>query len=193
MKVNPREKRFLIVGGILVGVMLIYYGAADLLPSPAKLAAEVAAKKRRLMDQRSLLSQEPNFKARVEQMKKRFDQDKSKLLTGDNPNVAGAALQSILKDLADQNSVEIIRKDIQREQKVQDGLVRIPVHIETTCNMDQLVQFLTAIENYDKHLVVDELMVTSYKMQKKTEIRPSFTVSGYILTEPRPGEKAAAP
>ena len=60
-----------------------------------------------------------------------------------------------------------------------------------TCNMDQLVQFLTAVENYDKLLTVDELSIASFQIQKRWDTRPNVTISGYILSqEAKPEEKA---
>ncbi len=193
MKVTAREKRVLIIGGAVVAAALIYYFADALLPSLSTLDADVAAKKRSLLAQRELLSQEEHYKSRVEQYKKRLEQDRTRLLPGDNPNVAGAELQKVLKDLADRNGVEITQKNFQREQKVQDNLIKVPVRIDTQCNMDQLVQFLAAIENYDKFLTLDELQITSFRMQKRYDIRPALTVSGFIAgAETSPGEKPAS-
>jgi type II secretory pathway component PulM len=193
MKVTAREKRFLLVGGAILAVALTVYAVVSLVPSRETLAAEVATKKRTLLAQRELLSQEEIYKTRVEQYRKRLEQDRTRLLPGDNPNVAGAELQKVLKDLGDKNGVEISRKDIQREQKVQDNLIKVSVHIDTNCNPDQLVQFLAAIENYDKFLTLDELTINSFRMQKRYEIRPGLTVSGYIAgPDAKPAEKPAA-
>jgi len=193
MKVTVREKRFLLVGGAILAVALTVYAVVSLVPSRETLAAEVATKKRTLLAQRELLSQEEIYKTRVEQYRKRLEQARTRLLPGDNPNVTGAELQKVLKDLGDKNGVEISRKDIQREQKVQDNLIKVSVHIDTNCNPDQLVQFLAAIENYDKFLSVDELTINSYRMQKRYEIRPGLTVSGYIAApDAKPAEKPAA-
>jgi type II secretory pathway component PulM len=192
MKVTGREKKVLIIGGAVVAVALVFYVADSLVPSYATLAAEVAARKKTLLAQRELLSQEEIFKTRIEQYRKRLEQDRRRLLPGDNPNVAGAELQKVLKDLADRSGVEIIRKDIQREQKVQDNLIKVSVHIETNCVLDQLVQFIASIENYDKFLTLDELAINSFPMQKRYLIRPALTVSGYIAgPETKPGEKPA--
>lgn len=192
MKATKREKRFLLVGGAILAVALTVYAVVSLVPSRETLAAEVATKKRTLLAQRELLSQEGIYQTRVEQYRKRLEQDRARLLPGDNPNVAGAELQKVLKEFGDKNGVEITRKDIQREQKLQDNLIKVSVHIDTNCNPDQLVQFLAAIENYDKFLTLDQLTINSFRMQKRYEIRPGLTVSGYIAgSETKPAEKPA--
>ncbi len=194
MKITARERRVLIIGGAVVAAALIYYVADALLPNGATLAADVATKKRTLLAQRELLGQEENYKARVDQYRKRLEQDRSRLLPFDNPNVAGAELQKVLKDLADRNGVEINQRNFQREQKLQNNLIKVPVQVNIQCNPDQLVQFLAAIENYEKFLTVDELSITSFQMQKRYETRPAVTVSGYIPAPPeaaKPGDRAA--
>ncbi len=193
MKITPREKRVLIIGAAIVIGAIVYFAVDALIPSRAALAADVTAKKRTLLAERELLGQEGNYKAQIDRYVKRLEQDRSRLLPGDNPNVAGAELQKVLKDLADRNGVEITRKDFQREQKVQDNLIKVPVHIETQCDPDQMVKFLAAIESYDKFLTLDELSVTSFRMQKRYEIRPAFTVSGFIAGPPdaKSGDKPA--
>ncbi len=193
MRVSARERRVLIIGGAVVAAVLIYYVADALLPSRSTLAAEVANRKRTLLAERELLGQEASYKTRVEQYQKRLEQDRSRLLPGDNPNVAGAEVQRVLKELADRNGVEITQRNVQREKKL-DKLIKVPVQINMQCNADQLVQFLAAIENYDKFLTVDELSITSFPMQRRFETRPSITVSGFIAAPPEapPGVKAAA-
>ncbi|HYK89574.1 MAG TPA: type II secretion system protein GspM [Acidobacteriota bacterium] len=194
MKITGREKKVIITGGAIVAAALIYFFADALLPSRAALSADVAAKKRTLVAQRELLGQEESYKTRIEQYRKRLEHDRTRLLPGDNPNVAGAELQRVLKDLADRAGVDITRKDFQREQRLQDNLMKVPVHIETQCNADQLIQFLAAVENYEKFLTVDELSIASYPMQRRYETRPSITVSGYIAAPPevKPAAKAAS-
>jgi len=192
VKITLREKKFLIGGGSIIVLGTLLYLATMLIPSREAQSSSVEVKKRNLAQMRDLVGREELYKAHVEQYRQRLQQNLTRLLPGDNPSIAGAELQKILKDMADQNGVEIVRKDIQREQKVQENLVKVSVRISTNCLPEQLVQFLAAVENYDKFLTVDELVVNSYRMQKKWEIRPDITVSGYIVgSEPKPAEKPA--
>jgi hypothetical protein len=81
--------------------------------------------------------------------------------------------------------------------KIQDLLIKVSVRVDTNCNLEQLVQFLTAIANYDKFLKIDECNISGYRFQKRFEIRPNLTVAGYIspnLTAAgNMGEKEAKP
>ncbi len=181
MKISVREKKFLIAGGALGGLTLIFYLATLVLPGREGLSTEVQTKRRTLLGQKEMLIRESGYKARIGEYRQRLKQDLTRLLPGENPALAGAELQKLLKDLADQNGVDIIRRDVQREQRLDNDLVRVSVRIETQCVLDQLVRFLAAIENYNKLLSVDELSITSFRMQKRWEIRPGLTVSGFIV------------
>jgi Tfp pilus assembly protein PilO len=197
VKLNSREKRIILIGVCVVVGVLIYYAITSLLPDTENLVQDVNLKKRMLLKQRETVLREDYYKTRLDQCRKQMDKDMTRLLPGDNPNVAGAELQKILKDFADQSGVEIIQKNILQEKKVQDLLIKVSVRIDTRCNLEQLVQFVSAIENYDKFLRIDEFTIFGSSFgtgpQKKVEIRPSLTVAGYISTkEAKPKEGPAS-
>lgn len=192
MKITTREKRIIIIGICVAAAVLIYYAATSLLPDRESLSQGVTLKKKMLLKQRETLTREDYYKKRIDQYRARLEKEKTLLLPGENPNVAGAELQKILKDFADQSGVEITSKNILPERKVQDLLTKVSVRIDTNCNLEQLVQFMTAIENYEKYLKIDECMINAFRIQKRYEIRPSLTIAGYISALPeKPKEKPA--
>ena len=162
--------------------MLIYYAVTLTLPNSENLSRSVELKKKILLKHRETLSREALYKTRLQQFSGHLETYRMRLLPGDNPNVAGAELQKILKDFADQSGVEITMKNILPEKKAQDLLTKVSVKIDTNCNLEQLVQFISAIENYEKHLRIDDCTISGFKIQKRFEIRPSLTISGYIST-----------
>jgi hypothetical protein len=189
VKLGAREKRVIVIGAAIAGAVLIYYAVTLLLPDREALSQNVILKKQMLLKERETLTREAAYKSRLEEYQKRLDRHMGRLLPGDNPNVAGAELQKILKDFADQNGVEITQKSIQPEKKLPNGLTKVTVRIDTNCGPDQLVQFLTAVENYPKFLTVDDFTVISVRLQKRYEIRPNMAVSGYISSPAKPVEK----
>jgi hypothetical protein len=182
VKLTARERRIIIVGACVAVAVLIYYAAAHVLPNSDSLSQSVELKKKMLLKQRETLSRQALYKTRMEQFSNHLETYRTRLLPGDNYNVAGAELQKILKDFADQSGVEITMKSILQEKKTQDLLTKVSVKIDTNCNLEQLVQFITAIENYEKHLKIDDCTISGFQRQKSFEIRPSLTISGYITT-----------
>lgn len=127
-----------------------------------------------------MIAQEETIKARINQDQQRLNQDLSRLLPYQKASDAGPALQKVLQDLADANQVEMSRKNIQPEQKIDDNLTKVTVQIDVTCTMDQLVRFLAAIENYEKFLKVDALSIMQTGMRNRDQIRPSLWVAGFV-------------
>lgn len=192
MKISARDKKVLIAGGVICALTLIFYLGSLVLPDSTGLSQEVQTKKRTLLGEKETLMREDRYKARIEEYRQRLKQDLSRCLSGDNPAIAGAELQKVLKDLADQNGVEITRRDIQREQKLDNDLVKVSVHIDTQCTLEQLVRFLGAVKNYGRQLSVDDLSIQSFHMQKRWDIRPGLTVSGYLVVPEAKAEPKVA-
>jgi hypothetical protein len=192
VKVSSRERVVILVGIGAALAVLIFYAVTKLVPDGQNLAREVDLKKRMLRSQRETLSRENFYKARLDQYRKQLDQDMTHYLPGDNASLAGADLQKIIKDIADRSGVDVIQRNIQAEKKVQDIAIKVTVRVETNCTPEQLVQFLASIQNYEKLLKVDDLVISSLRIQKRFEIRPSIAISGYIRApEEKPKEKAS--
>jgi type II secretory pathway component PulM len=181
MNVTGRERKFIIFGAIALLAIAVFYFVSGTSPVKQEASLSVEQQRRALLQSREILAQEPAYRARADQYRQRLQQLRAKFLPGDNASIAGAELQRVLKELADQCGVDIVRRTIRGEQKLQNGVVKISVNIETNCQPDQLVRFLAAIENYEKHLSVDELQINSFRIQKRYEMRPILTVAGYIL------------
>jgi hypothetical protein len=190
MKVTSREKSLIMIAVATLAAILIFYAITMLVPDAAVLSQNVELKKRMLRNQLETLSQEESYKASLDQYQKQLDLDLKRFLPGDNPSLASADLQKTLKDFADKTGVEIAQRNALPEKKASDIVTKVSVRIETNCTPEQLVQFLSLIENYEKMLRVDEAIINSLRISKKFEIRPSLTISGYIRTqEEKPKEK----
>ncbi len=193
MKVTGRERTVVSIGIVGVVAVLIFYAITSLLPDSESLSQKVDVKKRMLRSQRETLMREDFYKTRLDHYRKQLELDKTRFLTGENASMAGAELQKVIKDFADQSGVEITQRNILQEKKVQDVVTKVSIRIETNCTPDQLVQFLASIENYEKLLKIDELLVSGIRLGKRWEIRPSLTISGYIaLPEEKPKDNAGS-
>jgi len=122
------------------------------------------------------------YEVDLQQYKARLQQNRERLLEGDNPNVAESELRKALTDLAQKNGVEITQTIIQNEEKLEGTLYKVSARIVTRCDSEKLVQFLTDIRNNNKFLTVDEFTIQtrSSRTQTSSEIRPTLTVSGYV-------------
>lgn len=183
MKITPREKKFIFFGTIAVAAIAVFYLTTLLLPDRESRAQQVETKKSMLLRYRQMLDQEETFKNQAEQYAAHLQKNMTKLLPGDNPNIAEADLQKLLMSFADQSGVEINRKNTLPDEEIGDDLIKVSASIEINSNLDQLIQFLAAIQNYDKFLKVEQLQITSLQTQRRQQIRPTLTVVGYIRSK----------
>ena len=204
MKITSRDKRIIIIGVIAVVAVSIYYAATSLIPDGESLSRQVEVKKRMLRSQRETLTRQNSYKLRLEQSRKQFEQDKTRFLTGTEATLAGADLQKVIRNYADQASLELNPSNILQEMKIQDLATKISVSINapapnSTCMPDQLVQLISLIENYEKLLIIEDLTINSRSgfavrgMPRRNEINFTMTVSGFITPkEEKPKEKTEA-
>ncbi len=183
MKITSREKKFILVGIAAVAAVLVFYLVIMLLPDRETRAEQVETKRKMLLRYRETLRQEEIYKKRVEQYRQHLEQDMTRLLPGDNPNVAEADLQKLLMGFADQSGVEITRKNTLPDKKMEDDLIKVSVSIEVNCELEQLVQFLKAIQSHERFLKVEQFQITGFQTQGRQQIRPSLTVVGYISSK----------
>lgn len=174
-------------GGVALIVFIFYFVPAWL---PEDLTDKVELKRNMLLHQKELIGQEDSFKTRITAAEQRLAQDMNRLLPGDNAGSAGPALQKILQDLADSQQVEVSRKTPVPEQKLPDGLIKVTVQLDINCTLEQLTRFITAIENHDKFLKVDELTLWGQRIRNREEIRPSLKVAGLVATAPAAAKTA---
>jgi Tfp pilus assembly protein PilO len=193
MKITAREKKYIGGGVIVIVAVLAVYGFLLLLTERQSLSEKVEFKKNMLQKQRQTVAQEDFYKAKLELQKKQFQNALNRLLPNDSPNVAAAELQKVLIDFANGSGVEVMQKNLLAEKKIEDKLVCVRVQIQMQCVLDQMVQFLTAIENYDKFLTVDEFMISSFSNPRalpgsaQRRNSSSLTISGYLNVPPKQG------
>lgn len=190
MQISGRDKKVL-TGGAVAVVLLLGIAYWDvLIPSGGGTEKDIEIKKKLLLQSRDSARQEDVYKARLEQYRQRLRQDQSRLLSGDNPTIAGAELLKVVADLAAQHQVDVVRKDVLREQKVDYNLVKISVRIEANCGPEQLVALLASIQNHEKFLTLTELTINTLRVQKQFVIRPMLAVAGFLLVpEAKPAEE----
>ena len=180
----------MIVGGVIAAAVIAFYVVPRVLPED--LDVTVRQSQNALRQDREILGLEEGYKARIAVGQERLKEDQDRLLPGDNAAAAGAYIQKVLREFADASQVEITRYTPQQDQK-QDVLTKISVGLDINCSIDQLIRFLTAIENNDKFLKVENLQIISRQQPQRNRdeiMIPSLRVVGYIAT-PAPAPKAA--
>jgi len=197
----------------VIAAVILIYAAVEYLPDSGSLADELETQKSLLLRQRELIGHEDFYKKRIEDAEKDLAGIKPRLLPGNNAVVVGMELQRILNDFAEQSGVVISQRNTLPEKRVtdSDSLIKVSVSINiNNCLLEDLVEFLTTIENYDKFLKVEEINIAPATVataanptnpaQRQNQnvnmnmVRPAMTVVGYISApQPEPAAKPGDP
>jgi type II secretory pathway component PulM len=197
VKISAREKKILCAGAVIAVAIMIYYAATLFIPSDGEsLAERVTTQENLLRRQRELIAREDFFKTHIEDAENAIERIQSRLLPGNNVSIANTELQRILSDFADRSGVIIQSRNPLPERKVadSDSLVKVSVRVQLNCSLEDLVDFLIHIKNYDRFLRVEEMQINTATQSKQMVVRTplNMVVAGYISVPPPP-ESAAKP
>ena len=200
MKASAREKKTLYAGIVIAAAILIYYAATELSPSGGESLADKVAKQENLLRrQRELVGREDFYKKQIEDAENGLEKIQTRLLPGNNAGNAATELQRVIDGFAERSGVVIMNKSPRPERKVadSDSLTKISVQVGLDCLIEDLVEFLVAINNYDKFLKVEEITIRTQAATAQRQMvitRPlNMVISGYISVPPpepaaKPGE-----
>lgn len=135
---------------------------------------------KKLRHEKELLTAGPQIDAQVKLMQTRLDSEEQKLLTTTDRNQATAQLQQWISQRASEQKVELLRSDFNDATPYADDYLRVPVRLELTGPITQVVQFINAITHGDRIVSVDELSINSGVVDKEKKVRCSMVVSALM-------------
>ena len=161
MKLQPREKKFVVAG--LIAAVLLAIAEFFVLPqwehlrggSRSLLEVQKELRKdRELIAAKQLRDQETALRAHLDEQNRR-------LLSARDTNQAGAEFQTWLAASAAQQQLGFGRSEFLAPVAVGDKYARIPVRLELTGRISQISQFLASITTSDRIVTIEEVDLTS--------------------------------
>jgi hypothetical protein len=197
VKIGAKHRKLIIAGVGILAALALGYVLYSQRPDGAGLGNSVEDKKNMLSKYMEIIDREGPYEVDLQQFKDRLQQDRNRLLEGENANVAESELMKVVTDFAEKDGVQITQKIVQKEEKIKEQLYKVSARIVADCDSDAFVQFLVDIRNYNKFLTIDEFTVQTRTSRTQTvsTIRPTLTVSGYLaipgtgMGEEAPGAK----
>jgi hypothetical protein len=186
VKSGARQKKFIIIGLGVVAILALVYALTLRQEGDEELTVTVESKKETLLAYREKLDLRGVYESRIQLYNSRLQEDRARFLEGETANVAEANLLNTLTDMAQKSGVQITQKGPRPEKKIENKVIKVTYRITTSCTMEQFVQLLTEIENYEQFLTIDDLNVGSpNRGRPRTQpttanLTPILTVSGYI-------------
>jgi len=186
-RVTPRERIFLVVGGIII-LMIIISQAVSWYSNYMKGMRELSGAKLLMLEkQLNKLAKRDVLKKEIEIIKKDIDEQERLLLRGSRPPVIAAQLQKILKEKAASLNIEV---RVERTLNPIDAgfYLGIPVEIGFVTSTAGLKDFLYALRELPYLLAISEMKVRVTNITNPVDIYTTLIVTGFTKKE---GEDAS--
>ncbi len=100
-------------------------------------------------------------------------------LSPPQPALAAAGLQKSLEDKARKTRIHLVQVKTEKAKYMED-LLTIPVKITVKSTLEGLSQFVRLIENDEKFLVVEELVIRRINKKDPEQLESRLLVNGFI-------------
>ncbi len=190
IKVNEREKRFLVIGGIVV-IMIVAFNLFSWYAETRDSIKEITdAKYFMLSKQLERISGKKEIEERYKSVRRELEGEEKMLLSGNTPPVAAAALQRFLKERASS-----LRIDVKVERTLSpvetEYYLGIPVEIGFTASTKELKDLLLKLRKSSYLLTVSEIKVRVTNVNNPVDIYTTLVVTGFIKKPVAVKEKGA--
>ena len=186
-KVNEREKKVLIIGGIAV-IAIILFQAYSWYADYTKRSEDFSeAKSIMLEKQLRRISEKDAFENRLNELKQELEKQETAVFQGDKPPIAAAALSDILRDAATSSGFNITMERTINPYDVH-YYVAVPVEIGFTTTTENLKELLFKVRTAPFLLTVSEIKIRVVNVGNPVDIYTSLVVTGFIK-KPAEAEK----
>ena len=181
MKLNSRDRRaLLLLGFSAVLFLFLNYVAVPWGEKFMSSGDDLKMAEKKLRREKEMLASGPLVDAQLKGLQARLDGEEQKLLTGSDTAQATAQLQQWIAQRASEQKVELLRSDFIEPKPYADDYVRVPMRLEMTGQITQVVQFINALTHGDRTVSVDELNVNAGYVDKEKKVRCSMVVSALM-------------
>ena len=177
--INEREKKFLIIGGIAV-LLVIFYNLFSWYGDVKGNVQEVSDMKWFILNkQLNKLSQKNIIEKRAEAVVKELTIQEKAFLSGNKTPVAAAALQKFLKDSASSLKIDV-KLERTLSQVESEFYLGIPVEIGFTASTGKLKDLLYRINKSPLLLTISEMKIKVTNIRNPVDTYTTLIVTGFI-------------
>lgn len=192
LKITPRDKKFLMVGGVILGVYLLAVWVVEpIVAKQKRVDQKIQNKIQFIQKYHEILNHDSYYKS------KQIANDRTRIILGKKflnetqPGLAAAGLQKIIKGFALQSRVKIEQVRVEKAKEI-NQMPAVPISITLRSSLRNLSEFVFRMENAEKFLVVEEIITQRINKSNPEELKTRLLVSGFIQDiAPKPsGPKA---
>lgn len=179
LKVSDREKKFIIIGGIAVLFIIVYF-IYGLYSDNKKLAFNYSDTRVMILQkQLNKIAESEKLQKQLNDIERELNKQEKLFLKGNKAPVAAAELQRTLKDISSSLNIEI-RLERALSTLKSDHYTGIPVEIGFTASTAKLNNLLERLRRSAFLLVVSEMKVRVTNIRKPEDINVTLVVTGFI-------------
>jgi type II secretory pathway component PulM len=180
LKVTPRDKKFLIVGGAFVCVYLLTVWVIQPIQARQKqVDLQIQNKIQFIQKYYEILNQKPYYQSKDQDNKRHRVTLTRKFLNETQPGLAAAGLQKMINGYAAQSGVKIERVRVEKA-KVIENMPAVPIGMTLRSNLKNLSQFIFRLENSEKFLLVEEIVTRRTNKSDPEELQTRILINGFI-------------
>jgi len=181
LKISQREKKFLLMGGVVIALILIYQFVTWYIDISAFTKESVEAKRITLEAQLRKISDKDNVKKRLDIVSKDLKRLENRLLSSNKPPVAAAEIQRALKKIASSLEIDIkVERALSPPEKDNRLYLEIPVEIGFVASTAKLKDMLYKIKTSKLLLTISEMKIRVTNISNPVDIYTTLIVKGFI-------------
>jgi general secretion pathway protein M len=183
-RLSPQHRRLvLIVGGVLLVLLFYLAVVSPIISLEDSWGQEILRSRLLLLKYQSLVASKDRVAKANAVMKGALVRIESQFLSGANPAVASADLQEILKNLMTAQGVKMNSAKVLPPREA-GPFLEVPVQVQLTATINQLVSLLYNLEHNKKLLFIPELNINAPRMprgeKKDQSLLINMVISGVI-------------
>ena len=184
---NPRDKRALLLLGVAMAIFAVLQldVFAPSPGSPGPSGDAIGALEQRLELARERAARKPLTQAELDAARRALDAMEQRLLSSENPALAQAEMRSLVGDLLTAEGVALGASQFGQVTAEQEAYAMVPLSVDFTCSIEQLVNLTATIANAPKLLTTRLIRVRPEKPDVKS-IQVRMTVAGYLPLDRAP-------
>ncbi|MEF9425792.1 MAG: GspMb/PilO family protein [Candidatus Mariimomonas ferrooxydans] len=179
LKINQRERKVLLIGGIVILLIIAYQFIAWYGNITDSMRENIEAKKFRLEKQLNKIPEKENMLMKSEIISNDLKMIERGLLPGAKPPVAAARIQKILKEMALSLDINI---KLEKALNPVDGgtYIGIPVEIGFSTTTEKLKKMIYRIKTSSLILTIPDIRIRVTNIRNPTNAYTTMTVKGFI-------------
>ena len=169
----------LLVAGFVV-LCLIVFVWLPLQERQTTIDDSIAQKREELRRFQTLLGQRETYLKHLSDLDQAVEEFEKGLLETVEDRSGQSMVEEMVRLLAAENGVRVIRSNPLADSKVGDRFAKVGLQVNLESDLADLVNFLHALSSHPTFLFVDEFNLSGTRGRDPTRIRPRMRISGFV-------------